>query len=171
MLWQVVFRLHKCNANETTNAKANTKLVATAAKSSLKTWIFAFFFSGHRDYSNSLTLSNVGELSWCWIPKNGSAISQFRKRKKMLSLLVYVVRKTLNEAFLLVAVLRQKNACCTCKVVTTLHVQHAFWLFCSLNLWHLWRSPLPSLVCSWKGPLMILKQYTTLQDWSWRKQD
>ena len=24
MLWQVFFRLHKCNANETTNAKANT---------------------------------------------------------------------------------------------------------------------------------------------------
>lgn len=35
MLLLAFFRLHKCNANE--NAKANTKLVATAAKSSLKT--------------------------------------------------------------------------------------------------------------------------------------
>ena len=61
--------------------------------------------------------------------------------------------KLLIRLFLLVAVLRQKKACCTCKVVTALHVQHTFWLFCSLNLWHLWRSPLPSLVWSWKGPL------------------
>ena len=35
MLLLVFFRLYECNANE--NAKANTKLVATAAKSSLKT--------------------------------------------------------------------------------------------------------------------------------------
>ena len=94
MLLLAFFRLHECNANE--NAKANTKLVATAAKSSLKTWTFALFSNRHLDYSNSLTYSNVGELSWFWIPKNGSVISKFRKRKEMLSLLVYVLHKTLN---------------------------------------------------------------------------
>ena len=41
----------------------------------------------HRNYSNLLTLSNVGELSWSWIPKNHI---QVRKKKEILSSLVHV---------------------------------------------------------------------------------
>ena len=48
-----------------------------------------FFFNLHRDYSNSLTLSTAGELSWSWNP-------QFRNRKKILSPFVYVLHKTWN---------------------------------------------------------------------------
>ena len=62
--------------------------------------------------SNSLTLSNEGELFWSWIPKNH--ILKFRKLKKISSSLFYVLHKTLNKVF---PHRSHKKVCCPRRVV------------------------------------------------------
>ena len=63
---------------------------ATSTRTPLKKWICVDFLSLYRNCSYSLTLSNPGEPSWSWIPRNHI---QVQKQKSISSLLVYVVHK------------------------------------------------------------------------------
>ena len=65
---------------------------ATAKRTSLKKRNLRSF-SLYRNYSYPLTLSNVSEPSWSWMP---GTISKCRKGNKISSLLVYVLHKTRN---------------------------------------------------------------------------
>ena len=57
--------------------------IVTVAKMSLSWRICGLSIFITIILDNSLTLSNVGELSWSWIPRR--TISNFRKGKKILS--------------------------------------------------------------------------------------
>ena len=64
---------------------------ATAAKTSLQKWTCV----PHRDYSNSLTLSNAGKPSRSWISKN---CIQVWRENKISSSLVYVLPEKYNQS-------------------------------------------------------------------------
>lgn len=97
----------------------------------------------HRNYFNSFTVSNVGELSWDWIP----TINKFKKRKKISSWLVYLFLKNVK-----VGVSFQVMSCSGAAQGNVqkglLQVQSCCFL---LNLWLFWNS-LPSLASNLKVP-------------------
>ena len=79
-------------------------------------------FSLYRNHSYPLTLSNVGEPPGVEFL---GTISKYRKRNKISSLLVYVLRKTRNEARSRRSRAKKgkemyKKAWCACKVVVLL---------------------------------------------------
>ena len=107
----------------------------TTTKTSHKEKKLRFFQSlSWLDYSNSLTLSNASEIFWNWISINHI---QVQKRKKILSLLVYVLHETceIRHFHVVVVQWRQRNICkkawCTCKVVVLPCQAIAFFTFSS----------------------------------------
>ena len=92
---------------------------AAAKKTSLKKWICVLSV-----FSYPPTLSNVGEPSWSWIPRDHIQISL---------LLVHVLHKTWNQAFSRRGRAKtgkemNKKAWCTCKVVVFLNIKPiVFW--------------------------------------------
>ena len=79
-------------------------------------------FNLHRDSSNSLTLSNVGELSWSCIPEKLNPSSE-RERKFHSSLFTSSIKREIRHFLVVVVQWWQRNvqkSVITCKVVVLL---------------------------------------------------
>ena len=86
----------------------------------------------HRDSVNSLSLSNVGELSRSWIPKNHIYSSSEWERKFRSSLFTSSMKREIRHFHVVVMQYRQRNvhkSVITCKVVVLL-----IWTFCFFDV-------------------------------------
>ena len=63
----------------------------------------AFFnclnFKIHRDFSNLLTLSNVVELSWSWIPDYSSSERERKIRSRLLTSSINYKRRSMSKSY------------------------------------------------------------------------
>ena len=81
---------------------------AAAAKTSLKKRIRVlsiFIF----DFPQSLTFSNVGELSWSWISKNHNHVPEERERKFCRPLFAFSTKREIRHFYVVVERWRQRN--------------------------------------------------------------
>ena len=76
--------------------------------------MFSRFSNRHRDCSITLTLSNVHELSWSWIPKNLIQVKKERKFRRCLSVLMTSSIKHEIRHFHVVVVQNVKKCTKTC---------------------------------------------------------
>ena len=93
---------------------------AAATKTSLKKRIRVlsiFIF----DFPQSLTFSNVGELSWSWISKNRNHVPAKRERKFCRPLFAFSTKREIRHFYVVAEQWRQRN-----------HVQKKVW--CSSNV-------------------------------------
>ena len=91
-------------------------------------------FNLHRDFLQSLTLSNVGELSWSRISKNHNHVPAERERKFCRPLFAFSTKREIRHFYVVVERWRQRN-----------HVQKKLdalpkLLFSLLNVLLFWRS-------------------------------
>ena len=89
-------------------------------------------FNLYRDSSNSLTLSNVGELSWSWIPEKPHPSSEW-ERKFHSSLFTSSIKREIRHFLVVVVQWRQRNV-----QKSVMHVQSC--CFANLNLLFFWSS-------------------------------
>ena len=118
------FKIQRRHGNENVSQKVNLRS-----------------FSLHHHYSYTLTLSNVGEPSWNWIPRDHIQV----QKEKISLLIVYVLHKTRNYAFS-----RRNRAKRTIEMYKKKCDARAKLLFCLLNL-------LFSLTFSLRSPCWIWK--------------
>ena len=116
-------------------------------------------FNLHRDSSNSLTLSNVGELSWSWIPEKPYPSSEW-ERKFHSSLFTPSIKREIRHFLVVVVQWRQRNV-----QKSVIHVQSC--CFANLNPLLFWssrcrrrrrilRSPLFEVACSYSHRFYLL---------------
>ena len=92
--------------------------LGSATSTASETFV-VFFFNLHRGYSNSLTLSTAGELSWSWNP-------QFRNRKKSRRLVTSSIKREIKRFYVVVVQWWQKERTRKCATLAKL-------LFCMLS--------------------------------------
>ena len=73
------------------------------------TKVAAFFMTSGADYFNSLTLSNVSELSWSWSPKSEQYSSSKKERNIRHRLFTFSIKREIRQFHVVIVQWRQKN--------------------------------------------------------------